>query len=225
MPARGNRSLISPSPAFLIRPQVRLEFMAFPRLILASTSVYRRQLLERLGMPFTCMAPRVDESRLANESPGEMVSRLAEAKARSAAADAQNALVIGSDQCAVLDDELLGKPGNREKNIEQLKAMAGRPVEFLTAVCLLNTKTGRCQVDTVNFSVRFRRLTEAQISAYVDREQPFDCAGGFKSEGLGIALFESMRGEDPTALIGLPLIRLGRMLESEGVDLLLPPAS
>ena len=198
--------------------------MASPRLILASSSVYRQQLLGRLGMPFACTAPQVDESRLANETPLEMVSRLAEAKTRSAAAGTQNVLVIGSDQCAVVDDEILGKPGNREANIEQLKSMAGRWVEFLTGVCLLNPQSGRCQVDTVAFSVRLRRLDERQISAYVDREQPFDCAGGFKSEGLGISLFECMRGDDPTALVGLPLIRLSRMLESEGVDVLSPPA-
>lgn len=174
-------------------------------------------------MPFTCRAPRVDESRRPGETPRDMVARLAEAKARGAANGMKNALVIGSDQCAVVDDEPVGKPGHREANIEQLKSMAGGWVEFLTAVCLLNTATSRCQVDTVAFAVRLRRLSEQQIAAYVDREQPFDCAGGFKSEGLGISLFECMRGEDPTALVGLPLIRLGRMLEAEGVDVLRPP--
>lgn len=191
-----------------------------PRLILASSSAYRRALLERLGLPFSCTAPRVDESPRPGETPQSMVTRLAEAKARSAAAEFEHALVIGSDQCAVVDGEAVGKPGNRQTNILQLQAMAGRWIEFLTALCLINSKTGNCQTDTVSYAVRLRRLSEQQIAAYVDREQPFDCAGGFKSEGLGIALFDGMRGDDPTALIGLPLIRLGQMLDAEGVDVL-----
>ncbi|HEX9584919.1 MAG TPA: nucleoside triphosphate pyrophosphatase [Gammaproteobacteria bacterium] len=195
------------------------------RLVLASSSAYRRMLLARFGISFACRPPRVDESRRADESPWNMVARLAEAKARSVAKDFENVLVIGSDQCAVIDREPVGKPGSRQANIEQLKVMAGRWIEFLTGVCLLNTESGHCQIDTVTFAVQLRRLSEQQIAAYVDREQPFDCAGGFKSEGLGISLFECMRGDDPTALVGLPLIRLREMLEAEGVDVLQPPES
>ncbi|MDX1514867.1 MAG: Maf family nucleotide pyrophosphatase, partial [Gammaproteobacteria bacterium] len=190
--------------------------MATPRLILASTSPYRRALLERLGLSFECRAPAVQECRHRGEAPRAMVERLAQAKARDVAVDTEGALVIGSDQCAVVDGEPVGKPGGRQANIRQLETMAGRWVEFLTAVCVLNSATGRAQIDTVGFAVRLRRLDEAEIISYVDREQPFDCAGGFKSEGLGIALFDSMRGDDPTALIGLPLIRLRQMLEDEG---------
>jgi len=198
--------------------------MTTQRLILASSSAYRRMLLDRLGMPFACMAPQVNESRRPGETPRVMVERLAEAKAQNVAHALDNALVIGSDQCAVIDGEPLGKPGARQANINQLKSMSGSWVQFLTAVCVLNTATGRRQIDTVEFGVQLRQLSEQQIVAYVDLDQPFDCAGGFKSEGLGISLFERMRGDDPTALVGLPLIRLRQMLESEGVDVLQPQA-
>lgn len=199
--------------------------MTSPALVLASSSPYRRMLLERLGLTFECRTPRVDESRHPGESPRDMVARLAETKARTAARGIENALVIASDQCAVIDDAPAGKPGTRQVNIEQLRAMAGRWIEFHTAVCALNTESGNFQIDTVPFAVKLRRLSKRQIAAYVDREEPFDCAGGFKSEGLGIALFERMRGDDPTALVGLPLIRLCEMLEAEGVDVLRPPAA
>ena len=192
------------------------------RLVLASSSPYRRALLQRLGLPFTCDDPGIDEAPHPDEDPRAMVTRLAEAKARSTAGRYPHALVIGSDQCAVIDDVPAGKPGNRNANIEQLHAMSGRWIDFLTAVCVIDTDSGRCQTDTVTYSVRLRQLSDEQIAAYVDLEQPFDCAGGFKSEGLGVALFEQMRGDDPTALIGLPLIALRRMLEAEGIDVLRP---
>nr|VFJ74247.1 MAG: MAF protein [Candidatus Kentron sp. FW] len=191
-----------------------------PRIILASTSRYRRDLLSRLGFPFETASPNTDEQPLAGESPRQLVSRLAEAKARAVASDYPDALIIGSDQVAVLDGDILGKPGNPETNIHQLSRAAGRQVTFLTGLCLLDSGTGQAEVDVVPFSVVFRKLTPAQIQNYVRREKPFDCAGGFKSEHLGITLFQRMEGEDPTALVGLPLIRLVSMLGRQGFDVL-----
>lgn len=190
------------------------------KLVLASASPYRRDLLARLGVPFRCIPASLDERRRADERPRDMVARLAEAKARRVGGESGPALVIGSDQAAVMDGAPVGKPGAREPNIAQLQAASGRWVEFLTGLCLLNTATDTCQVDVVEYAVEFRRLSRAEIEAYVDREQPFDCAGGFRAEGLGVALFNRMRGDDPTALIGLPLISLRCMLEREGVDVL-----
>jgi septum formation protein len=194
-----------------------------PILVLASTSPYRRDLLERLGLPFTAVAPDVDEARHAGESARSLVVRLAEAKARAVAREYPGALIIGSDQVAAIEDRILGKPGDRERAIEQLTLAAGKTVTFHTGLCLLNSATGRACTHCELFRVRFRRLSQAQIAGYVDRERPFDCAGGFKSEGLGIALFERLGGNDPNALIGLPLIRLVEMLTREGVDVLVAP--
>ena len=193
-------------------------------LVLASSSPYRRALLERLGLEFACIISGIDESPLENELPRDTAARLAEAKARAVAPQAGAALVIGSDQVAVMEGRSVGKPGNREANIAQLLSAAGRRVEFLTAVCLLNTRSDRCQLEVVSYSVEFRDLDRSRVESYVDRDQPFDCAGGFKAEGLGVALFRRMQGDDPTALIGLPLISLSRMLENEGVDVLSPVA-
>ncbi len=190
------------------------------RIVLGSTSPFRRELLERLGLPFETAAPDVNESRLENESPEALVLRLSEMKAHAVAADRPDALVIGSDQVAVIDGEILGKPGTHERAVEQLRAASGRRVEFLTGLCLLNGTTGEAQVDLVPFAVQFRELTTTQIENYLRREQPYNCAGSFKSEGLGIALFARMEGDDPNALIGLPLIRLVSMLEAEGVSVL-----
>lgn len=192
-----------------------------PSLILASTSPYRRELLGRLGLAFAVCSPDVDETRLNDESPADLVRRLADAKARAGARQLPNAaLVIGSDQVAVVDDEVLGKPGTFERACEQLVRLSGRRVTFLTGLCLYNAGSGRSQLDMVPFTVEFRHLSQPQIEAYVQREQPLNCAGSFKSEGLGIALFERMEGEDPTSLIGLPLIRLVDMLTAEGVNVL-----
>nr|VFJ55144.1 MAG: MAF protein [Candidatus Kentron sp. FW]VFJ66234.1 MAG: MAF protein [Candidatus Kentron sp. FW] len=191
-----------------------------PSIVLASTSRYRRDLLSRLGFPFETASPNTDERPLAGESPWQLVSRLAEAKARAVASDYPDTLIIGSDQVAVLDGDILGKPGNSEANIHQLSRAAGRQVTFLTGLCLLDSDTGQAEVDVVPFSVVFRKLTPARIQNYVRREKPFDCAGGFKSEHLGIALFQRMEGEDPTALVGLPLIRLVSMLGRQGFDVL-----
>jgi MAF protein len=190
------------------------------RLVLASSSTYRQGLLQRFGVPFSCIAPEIDERPRPGEDPRTTVTRLAESKARRVAEQAGDALVIGSDQLAMLDDRVMGKPGGRQAAIAQLEAASGRWVEFLTGVCLLNAATGSCQVEAVEFRVQFRPLSDRQIENYVDREQPFDCAGGFKSEGLGISLFARMQGDDPTALVGLPLISLRTMLENEGVDVL-----
>jgi septum formation protein len=192
--------------------------MTRPSLVLASTSPYRRALLERLGLAFATASPAVDETRRPDEPAQALVLRLAEAKARAVAAAHPGAIIIGSDQVACLDDAVLGKPGDREGAIAQLSRASGRTVLFQTGLCLLDTRSGRAQTLVEPFRVHFRTLTRAQIEAYVDLERPFDCAGGFKSEGLGIALFARLEGEDPNALIGLPLIRLIPWLEDLGLD-------
>ncbi|MGE0859137.1 MAG: nucleoside triphosphate pyrophosphatase [Gammaproteobacteria bacterium] len=189
-------------------------------LVLASSSPYRRELLNRLGLSFAWAAPAIDETQLADEQPETLVRRLALAKARALGDQYRHALLIGSDQVAVIDTQVLGKPGNRARAIEQLRAAAGCEVVFLTSLCLLDAQTGEHRIEVVPTMVRFRALGEAQLAAYVDREQPYDCAGSFKAEGLGIALFESIRSDDPTALIGLPLIALTRLLAAAGVDVL-----
>lgn len=191
---------------------------AAPPLILASTSPYRRELLERLGLPFTTVAPAVDEHRLPDEPAAQLVQRLAEAKARAVAVSHPDALIIGSDQVACLDDAILGKPGNRANALAQLERASGRSVLFQTGLCLLDARTGQAQTLVEPFRVHFRPLSRAQIVGYLDRERPYDCAGSFKSEGLGIALFARLEGADPTALIGLPLIRLIALLEAAGQD-------
>lgn len=188
-------------------------------LVLASTSPFRRELLERLGLDFEVHSPELEEVRLAGEEPERMVVRLAEAKARAVAATHPAALIIGSDQCAVLGDRILGKPGTHEGARAQLRDLSGQRVLFLTGLCLLNSATATLQSDVVPYSVEFRALTDEQIERYLQAERPYGCAGSFKSEGLGIALFERLLGEDPSALIGLPLIRLVDMLAREGIVL------
>jgi len=192
-------------------------------LVLASSSPYRSALLGRLGLPFETAVPLVDESRRPGEPPQVLVLRLAEAKARAVARVHPDALIIGSDQVACIDDRILGKPGNRARALEQLEQASGRCVVFQTGLCLLNAVTGRTQTLVEPFRVHFRPLTRVRIEAYLDRETPYNCAGSFKSEGLGIALFERLDGHDPSALIGLPLIRLVTLLESEGLDPLAGP--
>jgi len=189
-------------------------------LILASTSPFRRAVLEKLGIPFSTEAPETDETPLPGETPEAMVGRLAHAKAAAVAAQRSEGLVIGSDQVAVIDGEVLGKPGNHERAVAQLRTASGREVTFLTGLCLMNAATGNVQTEVVRFGVVFRELTDEQIENYLRREQPYNSAGSFKSEGLGIVLFERLDGEDPNTLIGLPLIRLVRMLENEGIDVL-----
>lgn len=190
------------------------------RLLLASTSPYRRMLLERLELPFACLAPGTDETPRAGETPRELVARLALAKAAAVALREPGTLVIGSDQVAVLDGAILGKPGTHERAREQLVQASGRTVTFLTGLCLLDADGGGTQLEVVETVVRFRALLPQQIECYLRRERPYDCAGSFKSEGLGIALFDAMAGDDPNALVGLPLIALTRMLDAEGVDVL-----
>ena len=189
-------------------------------LVLASTSQYRRELLGRLGLPFVTFAPRLDEAPLAGESATATALRLALAKAQAAVAAFPDALIIGSDQVAELDGVRLDKPGGRERAQQQLERVSGREVVFHTAVCVLQADSGRAQSRIVSTQVRFRALSRSQISAYLDREQPYDCAGSAKSEGLGIALLESIRGDDPTALIGLPLIAVVSMLLDAGMSVL-----
>ncbi|RMG36481.1 MAG: septum formation inhibitor Maf [Gammaproteobacteria bacterium] len=188
-------------------------------LVLASTSPYRAQLLTRLGLPFETASPDIDESPLAGEEPEALVVRLARAKAEAVAAGHPHSLVIGSDQVAVVDGRILGKPGDRHNAIRQLTQASGKSVRFLTGLCLFNSASGHSQAICEPYQVHFRKLSTEQIVRYVDRERPFNCAGSFKSEGLGIVLFERFEGDDPNALIGLPLIRLVDMLNEEGVEL------
>jgi septum formation protein len=189
-------------------------------LVLASTSPFRRELLARLGLPFETADPDIDEAPQPGESAQGLVLRLAEAKARAVAHRYPEALIIGSDQVASIGGKLLGKPGDRMHAIAQLEQASGRTALFRTGLCLLDAESGRAQVHCEPFKVHFRTLTQTQISHYVDRERPFNCAGSFKSEGLGIALFERLEGADPNALVGLPLIRLIDMLAAEGVAVL-----
>ena len=189
-------------------------------LVLASSSRFRQALLRRLGLEFTAVSPDVDERALDGETPEAQARRLAEAKARRIAPEHPAALIIGSDQVAVLDGRRVGKPGSHATAVAQLTAASGRTMEFHTALCLLNAAKNRLQADVVTCNVTFRRLDAEQIESYLQREQPYDCAGAFKSESLGIALMERLEGPDPTALIGLPLMRLARMLENEGIKIL-----
>ncbi|WP_295406591.1 Maf family protein [uncultured Thiocystis sp.] len=188
-----------------------------PPLVLASTSPYRRALLARLGLTFRTASPNVDERRRPDEPPQVLVLRLAEAKARAVASAYPEAFIIGSDQVACLDDAVLGKPLGRDAAIAQLERASGRSVLFQTGLCLLDARSGQAQTLVEPFRVHFRPLGRQRIEGYLDREQPYDCAGSFKSEGLGIALFERLEGEDPNALIGLPIIRLIPLLEAAGI--------
>lgn len=188
-------------------------------LLLASSSVYRRELLTRLQLPFTCSSPDIDESHRQGETAIELVKRLAREKAKALAPTHPAHLIIGSDQVAVLDDRIIGKPHTFEKAREQLLAASGNSVTFLTGLALLNSQTGHCQVDCIPFTVHMRNLAPSRIERYLHSEQPYDCAGSFKAEGLGVSLFRSTEGSDATSLVGLPLIRLVDMLQTEGVDI------
>lgn len=190
------------------------------QLILASSSVYRRELLERLQLPFSVESPEVDETPLSGEQPEETAIRLAQLKARKVAEQHPEALIIGCDQVATLDGQQLGKPLTHANAVKQLQLMRGRSVTFHSALCLYNAKTGSMQAEVEPYEVSFRHLTDAQIEYYLLKEQPYHCAGSAKSEGLGIALIEWMRGNDPNALIGLPLILLVTMLENEGLSVI-----
>ncbi|MDI1302743.1 MAG: Maf family protein [bacterium] len=189
------------------------------RLLLASSSPARRQLLERLQLPFLCVSPDIDETPLAGEPISNLVSRLSKAKACTLAARHPDTLIIGSDQALSLDGEILGKPGSHERARQQLQKLSGRDVTFHTGLCLLNTATDHCQLTTETFNVSFRTLSPAAIERYLLADHPYECAGSFKSEGLGIALFKRFDGRDPNSLIGLPLMALVDFLQTEGVML------
>ena len=187
-------------------------------LILASTSPYRRSLLQRLKIPFQCLAPEIDETALSGETPDALVRRLALAKARAISAYNKHTTVIGSDQIATLDSQIMGKPGNHEAATIQLRACSGREVHFHTGLAVVHEDNGIALVHVEPFTVHFRVLTNEAIEKYLNLEQPYDCAGSFKCEGLGIALFSKLSGDDPTALEGLPLISLVNMLELTGIS-------
>lgn len=190
-----------------------------PNLVLASGSPYRRALLERLDLPFLCVAPDIDETPAADETAEQLTRRLALAKARAVAGQHPEHLIIGSDQVLLLDGQPLSKPGDHERAAAQLRSCSGRTVRFTTALCLLNSATGHFQLTSEPFDVSFRELSADSIERYLLKELPYECAGSFKMEGLGITLFRALRGDDPHSLIGLPLIRLCEMLRNEGVEL------
>lgn len=191
-------------------------------LILGSTSAYRRELLSRLRIPFSVESPHVDETPLPGESPVELARRLALAKAHAVAQRFPGCVVIGSDQVADLDGHALGKPGNHERATLQLRQMRGKTVIFQTALAVVCLDSGFCQQDLAPVKVTFRELADTEIENYLRQEQPYDCAGSAKSEGLGIALLDAIESDDPTALVGLPLIRTSRMLRAAGIQLLTP---
>ena len=188
------------------------------KIILASSSPFRRQLLDRLQLAYESHAPDIDETINPGEDACAYVCRLAESKARHVAQNYPDAIVIGSDQCALLDAKILGKPGSHENALRQLREAQGKTVVFHTGVCVLNLSSGFCEVEDVPFEVDFRVLSDRQLEHYLRVEQPYQCAGSFKAEGYGSCLFSRMRGDDPSALIGLPLLSLIAMLESAGVE-------
>jgi len=189
-------------------------------LILASSSTFRQQQLERLGCAFITDAPEIDESRLPNETPHALVCRLSEAKARVVAARHPGGLVIGSDQVAVIDGQVLGKPGSHETAMAQLRLASGRAMVFLTGLVVFNVASGNVQLDVARTEVGFRVLSDWDINTYLRRDQPYQCAGSIRSEALGPALFRYQLSDDPSALVGLPLMRLTHMLATEGLDVL-----
>ena len=191
-----------------------------PKVILGSSSIYRKELLQRLQIPFEAINPQINEIPLPNESPEETAARLAEAKARAVAKIYPQALIIGSDQVAALGDVRLGKPLNHTNATEQLRQVRGKEVVFYTALCLLNRFTDRLQMRVIPYHVKFRQFSDQQIEKYLLKEQPYHCAGSAKSEGLGIALIERMTGDDSSGLVGLPLIALVDMLVLEGVEVI-----
>ena len=189
------------------------------KIILASSSPYRKELLKRLDITFTTVSPEVNERYFQDELINDYVLRLAKAKAESIVSKNDNSLIIAADQALQCDKKILGKPGNYNKAKEQLVFMSNRSLTFYTGLCLINTETKIIEEDVVSFRVDFRKLTESEIENYLVKEKPYDCVGSFKSEKLGISLLKKMNGDDPTALIGLPLIRLCKMLRNQGVDI------
>ncbi|WFB47287.1 Maf family protein [Vibrio coralliilyticus] len=189
------------------------------QLVLASTSPFRKQLLNKLSVPFETASPDCNETPFSNERPENLVKRLAKEKAESCHTD-KPSLVIGSDQVCVIDGQIIGKPLNRENAVQQLSRQSGKAIQFYTGLALHNTETNITDVKLDTFTVHFRQLTQQQINRYVEKEEPYYCAGSFKSEGLGIALFEKLEGKDPNTLVGLPLIDLIDMLETQGFSIL-----
>jgi len=192
------------------------------QLILGSSSPFRAELLNKLGLNFIASSPDIDESALNDETADQLVQRLSEQKALKIAESHPDALIIGSDQVALLDGEILGKPRNHDNAVKQLTAASGKTVRFLTGLALLNSKTNQLQSLVETFEVSFKTLSASQIEFYLQQEKPYQCAGSFKSEGFGISLFSKLKGEDPNSLIGLPLIRLIDLLKNEGIDVLQP---
>lgn len=191
-----------------------------PELILGSTSIYRRELLERLKIPFRVVAPDIDETPYEDETPQQLVARLALEKAQSVAINNPGSLVIGSDQVAVHGGKIVGKPHSHDRAMEQLREANGKQITLYTGLSLVHADSGEELTEVIPFQVLFRQLTEQQLESYLHKEQPYHCAGSVKSEGLGIALLERFEGEDPNTLIGLPLIRLIRMLEHFGINVI-----
>lgn len=190
------------------------------KIILASSSPYRQQLLSRLGIQFDCYAPNIDEKPYPNESAKHLVERLSISKAKTLSSTYSNNIIIGSDQVCTVDGSIMGKPGNYQTACQQLRTLSGQTVKFLTGLAVYNSATHQLQHCIETFEVVFKQLSSQLIERYVMKDQPFNCAGSFKSEGSGIVLFKSLRGEDPNSLIGLPLIRLANFLEKEGIELL-----
>jgi len=188
-------------------------------LVLASSSPYRQQLLRTLGLAFSCASPDIDESSVAGESAYDLVARLAERKARALASQHPASLIIGSDQVALLEDKILGKPGNKANAEAQLKQCSGRRVTFFTGLSVHDSHTGESETLVDTFTVHFRHLSQAEVHRYIEKESPLDCAGSFKSEGLGITLFERLEGSDPNTLVGLPLVELCKLLRQRGFEL------
>lgn len=187
-------------------------------LILASSSPYRQQLLCKLGLAFTSESPKIDETAQPHESAEQLVSRLAVAKAKAIAQHHPQALIIGSDQVATLNHQIITKPGSHAQAVQQLQQASGQEVTFFTGLCVYNSANHRQQLSVDTYKVRFLTLSDQQIETYLRAEQPYNCAGSFKSEGLGITLFSNLEGKDPNSLIGLPLMELTRMLRQEGLD-------
>ena len=190
------------------------------RLILGSSSIYRKELLERFGVPFQCSSPDIDETPHTDEAPDALVRRLSESKAQAVAAQVVKAIVIGSDEVAILDGRILGKPGTHEGAVQQLRASSGKSVTFITGLCVLDTESGERQIDCVSVEVGFKHLDDPTIEAYLQRDKPYACAGSIRAEGAGSAILRYIKTDDPSALIGLPLIRLSDMLHTLGFDVL-----
>lgn len=198
---------------------VHFLFFMSKKLILGSTSPFRKELLERLRLEFITDSPDIDETPLENETPQDYVKRLSLEKAKVVATRHSDALIIGSDQCSILNGVIRGKPGNHDNAVKQLTESSGQRVSFLTGLCLFDSNNNSYELDLIPFHVDFRQLNSDEIEAYLHAEQPYSCAGSFKSEGLGVTLFDRLQGNDPTALIGLPLIRLSQMLRDKGIKL------